>query len=33
MKKGYDKNLKNIPTVYQDLLRIAWNCMKMALII
>ena len=32
-KKGFDKALKNIPTVSEDLLRIAWKCMKIAVII
>ena len=33
LKKGSDKALKNIPAVSQDLLRIVWKCMKIALII
>ena len=33
LKKGFDKALKNIPAVSEDLLRIAWKCMKIALII
>ena len=33
LKKGFDKALKNIPAGSQDLLRIAWKCMKIALII
>ena len=33
LKKGFDKALKNVPAVSEDLLRIAWNCMKIALII
>ena len=32
-KKGFDEALKNIPAVSEDLLRIAWKCMKIALII
>ena len=32
-KKGFDKTLKNIPAVSKDLLRIAWMCMKVGLII
>ena len=33
LKKGYDKTLKNIPTVSEDLLRIVWwKYMKIALI-
>ena len=28
LKKGFDKALKNIPAVSEDLLRIAWKCMK-----
>ena len=31
-KKGFDKTLKNISAVSKDLLRIAWKCMKIALI-
>ena len=33
LKKGFDKALENIPAVSEDLLRIVWNCMKIALII
>ena len=33
LKKEFDKALKNIPAVSEDLLRIAWKCMKIALII
>ena len=33
LKKGYDKTFKTIPTVSEDLLKIAWKCMKIALII
>ena len=33
LKKEFDKTLKNIPAVSQNLLRIAWKCMKIALII
>ena len=33
LKKEFDKTLKNIPAVSQTLLRIAWKCMKIALII
>ena len=33
LKKGFDKALKNIPVVREDLLMIAWKCMKIALII
>ena len=33
LKKGFDKILKNIPALSEDLLRIAWKCMKIALII
>ena len=33
LKKGFDKTLKNIPGVSEDLLRISWKCMKIALII
>ena len=32
LKKGFDKGLKNIPAVREDFLRIAWKCMKIALI-
>ena len=31
LKKGFDKTVKNIPAVSEDLLRIAWKCMKIAL--
>ena len=33
LKKIFDKALKNIPAVSEDLLKIAWKCMKIALII
>ena len=33
LKKGFGKALKHIPAVSEDLLRIAWKCMKIALII
>ena len=33
LKKGYDKTLKGMPTIGEDLLKIAWKCMKIALII
>ena len=33
LKKAFDKALKNIPAVSEVLLRIAWKCMKIALII
>ena len=33
LKKGFDKALKNIAAVSEDLLRITWKCMKIALII
>ena len=33
LKKGFDKALKTIPAVSEDLLRIAWKYMKNALII
>ena len=33
LKKGFNKALKNIAAVSEDLLRIAWKCMKIALII
>ena len=33
LKKEFDKTLKNIPAVSQNLLRIAWKCTKIALII
>ena len=29
-KKGFDKALKIIPTVSEDLLKVAWKCMKIA---
>ena len=32
LKKGFDKALKNIAAVSEDLLRITWKCMKIALI-
>ena len=32
-KKGFDKALKNMPAVSEDLLKIACKCMKIALII
>ena len=32
-KKGFDNALKNIPAASEDLLKIAWKCMKIALII
>ena len=32
LKKGFDKTLKHIPAVSEDLLRIAWKCMKIAMI-
>ena len=32
LKKGFDKGLKNIPAVTEDLHRIAWKCMKVVLI-
>ena len=32
LKKGFDKTLKNISAVSEGLLRIAWKCMKIALI-
>ena len=32
LKKGFDKTLKNISAVSEDLLTIAWKCMKIALI-
>ena len=28
LKKGFDKALKNIPAVNENLLKIAWKCMK-----
>ena len=33
LKKEFDKALKNIPAISEDLLRIDWKCMKIALII
>ena len=33
LKKGFDKALKNTPVVSEDLLRIAWKCVKIPLII
>ena len=30
LKKGFDKALKNITAVSEDLLKIAWKCMKIA---
>ena len=33
LKKEFDKALKNILAVSKDLLRIAWKCMKITLII
>ena len=33
LKKGYDNTLKTIPTVKEDLLRIVWKGMKIAIII
>ena len=33
LKKEFHKALENIPAVSEDLLRIAWKCMKIALII
>ena len=33
VKKGYDRILENIPSVSNDLLRIFWICLKLALII
>ena len=33
LKKEFDKALKNMPAVSEDLLRIAQKCMKIALII
>ena len=33
LKKGFAIGLKNIPAVSEDLLMIAWKCMKIALII
>ena len=33
LKKGLDKSLKNAPAVCMDLLKVAWKCMKIALVI
>ena len=33
LKKVFDKTLRNIPAVSEDLLIIVWKCMKIALII
>ena len=33
LKRGYNETCKNMPTVSEDLLRIVWKCMKIALII
>ena len=33
LKRGFDKALKNIPAVSEDLLRIAWKCLKIALVV
>ena len=33
LKKGYDKTLRNIPTLSEDWLMIDWKCMKIALIV
>ena len=33
LKKRFDKTIKNIPTTSEDLLWIAWKCMKIELII
>ena len=33
LKKGFDKALKNIPAVSEDLLRIAWKYLKIALVV
>ena len=33
LKKEYDENLKNIPTVGEVWLRIDWKCRKIALIV
>ena len=33
LRKGYDKTLKNTLSVTEDLLRIVWECTKIALII
>ena len=32
LKKRFDKALKNTPAVSKNLLRMAWKCMKIALI-
>ena len=32
LEKGFNKTLKNVSAVSEDLLRIAWKCMKIALI-
>ena len=33
LKNRFDKIIKNIPALYEDLLSIAWKCMKIVLII
>ena len=33
LKKGFDKTLKNTPTVREDLLKTSWESTKIALII
>ena len=33
LKKGFDKALKNIPAVCEDLLRFAWKRLKIALVV
>ena len=33
LKKGFDKALKTIPAVTEDLLRIDWNYLKIVLIV
>ena len=33
LEKGFDKALENKPALSEDLLRITWKCMKIALII
>ena len=33
LKKGFDQTLKNVPAVREDLLRIHWKRMEIALII
>ena len=33
LKKGFDKAFKNIQAGSEDLVRIAWKCMKIGLII